>query len=156
MAEQDNTQQPDGFCKGSQASCSVFLPLFLRKEELSNKSQLALLQPLHTLVRPNLHATTPTLMEETRVYQVYRHFGNVSCRGQKIQAKRPWLSEQAIKKHAIEEALFVTSIQWEWLSFLGPALTWRLTQGCTLPHPDAAETGSSTLSMTLQGRGGGC
>lgn len=64
-----------------------FCLYFLRKEELSNKSQLALLQPLHALVRPNLHATTPTLMEETRVYQVYWHFGNMSCRGQKIPLK---------------------------------------------------------------------
>lgn len=34
---------------------------------------------------------------------------------------------------------------------LGPALSWRLIQGCTLPHPDAAEIGSSTLSMTPRG-----
>lgn len=152
MAEQDNTTT--WWFLQRQASCSFFLSLFLGKEELSNRSQLALLQPLHTLVRPNLHATTPTLMEETRVYQVYWHFGNVSCRGQKIQLKDPDF-RTGYKK------------TWDWrgtlcnfnqvgmiLIFLGPALSWRLTQGFTLPHPDAAETGSSTLSMTLQGRGG--
>lgn len=40
----------------------LFCLLFQRKQNKSSKSHLALLQPLHTLVRPNLHVTTPTLL----------------------------------------------------------------------------------------------